>query len=263
MKSNLALPVKQSATSSWIPQGCRDQPEIRRCWVQSIERSAKSSFQKRAGTGHLLLARGCGERLFLSLPVASLTHRPEVQGTSCVLFPAGSANTPPPARATFPGLSAGHRDAAFFSIRSCPPWPTLRTTGQCDIHTIGGCPPECGAMRKSGSGQLDSSRLSSHAPYTRSFSPQRWVRSRCPTHRGGDERALERGRACALATPVIRASLYGRHNGPRSRHQNAQQELPGSWPGHPQAERICVVSRRDNASGAGRVATAGGKATQQ
>ncbi len=54
---------------------------------------------------------------------------------------------------------------------------------------------------------------------TRSFSPQCWVRSRSPIHRGGDERTSERGRACALATPVIRASLYGRHNGPRNRHQ--------------------------------------------
>lgn len=44
--------------------------------------------------------------------------------------------------------------------------------------------------------------------------------------------------------------------------RSAQQELPGSWPGHPQARRCCVVSRCANASGAGRVATAGGKAAQ-
>lgn len=118
-------------------------------------------------------------------------------------------------------------------------------------------------MRKCGRGQLDSSR-----PFPLRLStflqPERWVRSRSPIHRGGDERASERGRACALATPVkTRLPVRKTETVRAAVTRNAQQELPGSWPGCVGDERSLMPSRRDNASGAGRVATAGGSARQQ
>lgn len=92
--------------------------------------------------------------------------------------------------------------------------------------------------------------------------PECWVRSRSPIHRGGDERASERGRACALATPVFAPPCTEDITVRATVTRNAQQELPGSWLGRVNGELLFVTPRRSDACVAGRVATAGGKAAQ-
>jgi hypothetical protein len=94
--------------------------------------------------------------------------------------------------------------------------------------------------------------------------PQCWVRSLSPIQRGGDERASERGRACALATPVksrllVRKTERSAQPSPEMRNRN----YPAAGPGACTAIASFTPSRHRNVSGAGRVATVCGNASRR
>ena len=156
-----------------------------------------------------MLPHGRGRLFWIDLP----RHRriePRAHGPSSLLFHG-------PLRPHFPELTAPHTDAAFFSIGSSPPGSILRMTDQCDIHTIGGCPPRCLPMRACGDRTTGHS-MQPQRQWTRSFSTRCWVRSRRSIHRGRDERALGRGSGCGPAQTGLRGSLNGRDDGRRSRN---------------------------------------------